>query len=110
MSDIQFVEGLIVKAPSDRAPEYVKAGLSIKREELIAWLQQQDGEWINADVKEARSGKWYVAVNNFRANSNGTPRQNAPRATQRPAPATQAPVSDDSFADDDIPFLTFGGW
>lgn len=50
-NDPKFIDGLIVKAPHERAPEYVKAKLSIKREELIAWLQQQGGDWINADVK-----------------------------------------------------------
>lgn len=51
MADTQYINGLIVKAPHERAPDYVKAKLSIKRAELIAWLQGQDGEWINADVK-----------------------------------------------------------
>src|SRR5690606_10309364 len=64
-NETQFVEGLIAKAPNDRAPDYIKAKLSIKREELIAWLEQQDGDWINAEVKEGRSGKWYVAVDNW---------------------------------------------
>mgnify|MGYP001550948981 CR=1 FL=1 len=44
MSDIQYINGLIVKAPNDRAPEYVKAKLSIKRAELIEWLQGQTGD------------------------------------------------------------------
>lgn len=35
----------------------------------------------------------------------GTPRQNAPRPTQRPVNAA-APVSSDDFADDDLPFAT----
>ena len=41
---------------------------------------------------------------------NGTPRQSAPRATERPAPAT-APPADDGFIDDSIPFISQrGGW
>jgi hypothetical protein len=94
MSDIDFVDGLIVKAPHAKAPEFVKAGLSIKREELIAWLQKQKGEWINVDIKEARSGKWYAAVNDFKKEEprrGGEKRQEAPRR-------------DDPFPDDDIGF------
>lgn len=30
-SDIEFVDGLIVKAPHERAPDFVKASISIKR-------------------------------------------------------------------------------
>ena len=67
-NDPKFIDGLIVKAPNERAPEYVKAKLSIKREELIAWLQSQQGEWINADVKVSQGGKWYAAVDDWKPN------------------------------------------
>lgn len=107
MSDAKFIDGLIAKAPNERAPEYVKAKLSLKRAELIAWLQQQDGELINADVKVSQNGKWYAAVDNWKP-GNGTPRQSAPRPTQRPAPATAPPADD---FDDAIPFISQrGGW
>jgi hypothetical protein len=95
MTDTQFITGLIVKAPHERAPEYVKAKLSIKREELIAWLQQQSGEWINADVKVSRGGKWYVAVDEWK-------RDGGERKSQRSsAPSSSAPA--DEF-EDSIPF------
>lgn len=90
MSDIQFINGLIVKAPNPKAPDFVKASLSIKREELIAWLQAQQGEWINADVKVSRNGKWYCAVNEWK-----------PKDDRQPA-RTSAPA--EGFEDDDIPF------
>ncbi len=61
-ADAEFVGGLIAKAPNANAPEYVKAKLSIKREELIALLQAREGEWVNADVKVSQGGKWYCQV------------------------------------------------
>lgn len=100
MSDIKFIDGLIVKAPHNNAPEYVKAKLSIKREELIAWLTQQDGEWVNAEIKESQGGKWYCAVDTWKPDGN---RGGGQRPTQRPP--RQAPAGDfkdDSF--EDIPF------
>lgn len=104
-NEIEFVDGLIVKAPHDNAPEYVKAKLSIKREELIAWLESKEGDWINLDVKEAQSGKWYASVDNWRPNQGGTSssgqRGGAPER-HRPAPVTRQKADD--FADDDIPF------
>jgi hypothetical protein len=68
MADIEmeFPNGLMVKAPRDGAPDFVKCAISIKREELIEWLQSRDGDWINLDVKEARSGKWYASVNTYK--------------------------------------------
>jgi hypothetical protein len=88
MSDAKFIEGLIVKAPNERAPEYVKAKLSIKRQELMAWLQAQQGDWINADVKVSQGGKWYAAVDEWKPDGKRTEPQSKPR---------------DDFDDDGLP-------
>ena len=67
--EIEFVDGLIVKKPHERAPDYVKASISIKVEDLGKWLRgkyKAGDEWVNIDVKEAKSGKWYAAVSNFK--------------------------------------------
>lgn len=108
--DAEFINGLIVKAPHENAPEYVKAKLSIKREELIAWLQSKDGEWINADIKVSQGRKYYAAVDDWKPNQgggSGGSRGGAPQR-ERPAPATAANNGGD-FADDDIPFVTDRG-
>lgn len=103
----EFVDGLIVKAPHENAPEYVKAKLSLKRTELIAWLQSREGDWVNLDVKVSHNGKWYAAVDNWKPNQgggSGGSKGGAPQR-ERPAKATDpAPAGD--FVDDDIPFLT----
>ena len=96
-SDIQFVDGLIVKPPCEGAPDFVKCSLSVKREQLIAWLQAREGEWVNLDVKEARSGKWYCAVNDWK-----------PKESQPSRPVKGCPQPDQGnagdFEDDEIPF------
>jgi hypothetical protein len=105
-NDTKFIDGLIVKPPHENAPEYVKAKLSIKRAELIAWLQAQQGDWINADIKESQGGKFYAAVDDWKPNGNTSSsgsRGGAPQR-ERPQPATNATADD--FADDDIPFAT----
>lgn len=102
MADIEFVSELIVKPPREGAPDYVKCSISFRRAELREWLDQRTDEWINIVVKEARSGKWYASVDNWKPNKGGDP----------PAP-TRAPVKDcpqpdaPAFEDDDpdaIPF------
>lgn len=108
MSEKKFIGGLLVKAPNQGAPSYVIAKLSIKREELIAWLQTEQGEWINADIKTSQGGKWYASVDDWKPNQgggSGGSRGGAPQR-QRPEPATgsRTPVND--FADDDIPFIS----
>lgn len=94
MSEVEFIDGLMVKEPR---VDFIKASLSIKREELIAWLQGKDDEWINADVKVGKSGKWYVAVNNWKPNNQ------APEEKPQPL-ANQGGFKDDDPFGDSIPF------
>lgn len=104
--DNEFINGLIVKAPHDNAPDYVKAKVSIKREELIGWLNTRNDDWINADIKVSQTGKWYAAVDDWKPNQgNGSPRNNAPRPQRREPerPFDEVPL------DDDIPFATNRG-
>ena len=67
-NDIEFVDGLIVKAPHENAPDFVKASISIKVEDLGKWLREKykaKQEWVNIDVKESKGGKWYAAVSTY---------------------------------------------
>ena len=50
MSEKEFVAGLFAKAPHERAPDFVKASLSIKRADLGNWLRGKSDEWINIDI------------------------------------------------------------
>ena len=85
MSEKEFVAGLFVKAPHERAPDFVKASLSIKRADLGNWLRSKSDEWINVDVKQSQGGKWYAEVNTF-------------------VPDKAKTQSDDVPPSDDIPF------
>ena len=95
MSDIQFVNGLIIKPPHEKAPDFVKAAISIKREELLTWLRTQTDEWINIDVKESKGGKWYAAVNDWKPDDNS--RQGSPSV------ATPANAAASGDFDDELP-------
>lgn len=106
--EIEFPKGLMVKAKHENAPEYVLCKLSIRREELIEWLQGKDGEWINLDVKESKGGKLYAAVDTWKpdgqrggsSGSRGVAKQRA-----RPQPSKPAPMEPNWSPDDeDIPF------
>ena len=79
-NEIEFPKGFIVKKPRDGAPDFVKASISIKREELIEWLSSKDGDWINLDVNEAKSGHWYSSVNTFKPRQETKPGANVPAA------------------------------
>ena len=87
----EFVDGLIIKAPRQGAPDFVKMAISIKRKELGNWLRGKDDEWINLDVKESQGGKLYAEVNNWKPSEGGQGQAN-------PAPST------DFDSDSSIPF------
>lgn len=98
-NSIEFVPGLIVKQRADTAPEYVICKLSIKPRELAAWLSEKSEEWVNVELKLARSGKPYAAVDSWKPQ--GQPA--AKPAQKAPAKQAAAPSGFDDM-DDDIPF------
>lgn len=89
MTEKQFVDGLIIKPPHEKAPDFVKCGISIKRKELGNWLRGKDDDWINLDVKVSQNGKWYAEVNEWKPEKKSEPSQ---------------PEPPKDFYDDDIPF------
>ena len=94
MSEIQFVEGLVITRP-DNAPEYVTAKVWIpEKAKLIAFLQKQPGDEVRMEIKRAKSGKYYAALDTWKPSEKpkgGTPPRQQVRE-QNPA------------ADDLIPF------
>lgn len=65
-NNVEFVNGLMFKLPRQGAPDFVKGAVSIKRAELIEWLNSKNDEWINIDLKVSKSGKAFAAVNNWK--------------------------------------------
>jgi len=94
--EIEFVNGLIVKAPHQNAPDFVKCAISIKVADLSEWLAGKNEEWVNIDVKESRGGKWYAAVSTFK------PKQRDAAPEQKPG--ANMPASEYDYGHDDIPF------
>jgi len=73
-----FVDGMIVKLPDSNAPDFVKLKLSLKLDELGPWISTQkkndpDMEWINIEIKEGRSGKWYAERNMWKPSEDTKP-------------------------------------
>ena len=99
MSEIEFINGLIFKAPSEKAPDYVKAKGSIKVSELMAWLDGRETEWVNFEVKVSKAGKWYATVDSWEPTKD---QQYADGVAQ--AKAAVAPEPAGGFIDDDSPF------
>ena len=109
MSEVEFVDGLMVKKPHLNAPDFVKAKISIKRKELIAWLQGKSDEWINIDIKESQKGSWYAQVDTWQPDGGqGAPNGQAPTAPARdadiPLPEESPVIDEDDFDIGKVPF------
>lgn len=83
--EVEFVDGLRVYSPHEKAPDFVKGAMQIEREKLITWLQGRSEDKIRLDIKESKGGNWYAAVSNWK-----------PKGEQQPAPSGE-------FQDDDLP-------
>lgn len=104
-NETEFFQGLIVKAPNENAPEYVKGKLSFKLAEVIPYLQSimdSGEEWANAELLVSQGGKWYAKRDTWK------PQQGNGSSARQPQrePRRDAPVPANDFADDDIPFAT----
>lgn len=63
----EFINGLVAKKPNDKTP-WIKCKLSIKREELMTFLANKEGEWININICESKKdpSKLYAEVDNWK--------------------------------------------
>ena len=67
----KYINGLFVYAPHEKAPDFVKAKLSINVERLQEWLSENkalanEKGFISIDIKEGRDKKWYAQVDNWK--------------------------------------------
>lgn len=65
-NNVEFVNGMIFKLPREGAPDFVKGSISVKRAELIEFLNSKSDEWIDIDLKVGKSGKAFASVNNWK--------------------------------------------
>lgn len=77
-----FVDGLLVKLPDENVPDFVKLKLSIKLDEFGPWVSAQKAndpniEWLNIEIKEGRSGKWYAERNMWKPSDDSKPAASA---------------------------------
>ena len=104
-NDKEFVPGLFIYPPNDKAPDFVKGAISIEIPDLGKWLKEKHnaGETkIRLDIKSGKSGKWYAEVNTWKPSGNPS----SPDQSGGAGPGKAAPDSG-GMIDDDIPFAPF---
>lgn len=66
--ETQFVKGMFVKRPHEKAPDFVKLCLDINKKELIESLeamQANERGYLKIDIKMSQKGDPYAAWNTF---------------------------------------------
>jgi len=67
MDNKTFAKGINFKR-NDNAPEFVVGKLNIKTDEAITFLNQTSKNgWVNLDIKKAKSGKFYIELDEYEA-------------------------------------------
>jgi hypothetical protein len=103
-----FADGLIAKR-RDNAPEYVIVNLSVKVDEFIAFLRNNERNgWVNLGVKRGRTGNLYTELDTFNPKkeeevANHPPKQHR-TAEEKARPMLEQESSFNNEDDDDLPF------
>jgi hypothetical protein len=89
-----FADGFLFKK-KETAPDFVVGSLSLKVEDAVAFIKKHiKNGWVNLDIKQGRSGNYYVELDTFEPKSKGGAKPTA-------APAASKAEDED---DGDIPF------
>jgi hypothetical protein len=93
-----FADGFSFKR-SEKAPEFVIGRLSMKVDEAVAFIKtHQKSGWINLNVKQARSGNYYIELDTFEPTGK---KPTTPASTPSATAPKQKPVEDE---DAELPF------
>jgi len=62
-----FIDGMMIKPPSEKAPDFIKGSISVKCKEFNEFMKAHQNEgWLNIDIKKSKGGKLYLALNTYR--------------------------------------------
>jgi len=86
----EFVKGIFCKKKHPKSPDFVLGGGSMKRVDLIEFLNSKTDEWINFQILNSKAGKPYIVVDDWK-----------PKQQQETKPVQEA---DNNNEIDSLPF------
>jgi hypothetical protein len=87
-----FANGFSFKR-SENAPDFVIGRLSMKVDDAIAFLKEHSGRgWCNVNIKQARTGNYYVSLDTFKPGERET------------SPGLATPTPESAPGEDNLPF------
>lgn len=110
MADNIFVDGMIAKKPHEKAPDFVKANLSVKLGDFIRFADpHKKNGWVNIVIKEGRSGKYYAELDTYEPkkpdpSTGEVAPEELPETLETPDTTTSQGVNGEQIDLNDIPF------
>jgi hypothetical protein len=96
-----FADGFSFKR-SENAPDFVVGRLSMKVDEAIAFLKKHEkGGWTNLNVKQARSGNYYLELDTYEPKSTA---KAEPKVSEKPTAKASPKPKQTSEAEEELPF------
>jgi hypothetical protein len=90
-----FADGFVFKR-NEKAPEFVIGRMSIKVDEAIAFIKANEKSgWVNLQVKQARTGNYYVELDTFEAKSKDSAVDKYMNTKQQPQPSAKDEEGDE---------------
>lgn len=78
----KFAQGMILKSPHEKAPDFVKLNIAINVDEFVEFLKfNRYKGWVNLDVKLSQKGTYYAELNDWAKNKD---EEKAPENTDMP--------------------------
>lgn len=94
-----FAEGFIFKR-SEKAPDFVVGNLSLRVDEAITFLKNNDKNgWVNLSIKKARSGNYYLELDTFEPS-----KQSQTKTKSAPTKNTKEEDVAPPIDDEELPF------
>jgi hypothetical protein len=63
---MEFPEGIRVFKPHEKAPDFVKANITINIDELVEYIGTMNQKELKLVVKESKKGTYYIAIDDFK--------------------------------------------
>lgn len=103
-SGVTFIDGMRIEKPNEKAPEWVKLKISFKVDDFIKFAKaHQDRGWLNVDLRKSKQGKLYLALNDFKPQSNNRDEEEFERAMERDL-NTEVKPEGEAINPDNLPY------
>lgn len=107
-----FTKGLYADKPAEKAPDFIKARLSVLVKDFIPFIEEYKNVagYVNIDIKESRGGKYYAELNTYKKVENEVEETLTPEEKEQVRQAKESAVkaerefADISSSSDDVPF------